>query len=300
MNRLYPSSLAALVLALGITGCTSSGAGTDASDLRPKEKVEVGVAAAAAELVPAELKKKGSITVAMDASYPPFQFFADDNKTIIGFDADFATAVGERMGLDVKIQNVGFDTILTGIQGGRYDMAESSFSVTEEREEIVDFVEYLQGGAGIAVTEGNPLDLAMDPARLCGHRIAAQKGTTQAILQLPAIAKQCEKDGAGTLTPVLFPSQNDAVLALTSGRVDAMMADSTAIAYQSKLAGGKFELAPGDVYQARPTGIALAKSSPLAPAVAAAVQSLYEDGTVEKIAEKWSVPESNYSTNPGA
>jgi polar amino acid transport system substrate-binding protein len=282
-----------------LAGCSSSATEAD-SDLRPKETVAVGVDKAVAELVPAEFQDKGSITVAMDASYPPFQFFADDNKTIIGFDADFATAIGERMGLDVKLQNVGFDTILTGIQAGRYDMAESSFTITEERSQIVDFVEYLQGGAGIAVKQGNPLDLAMDPATLCGHKIAAQKGTTQAIEQLPALAKQCEQSGAEKLTPVLFPSQNDAVLALTSGRVDGMMADSTAVSYQSKLAGGKFELAPGDIYQAKPTGIALGKGSPLEAAVAAAVKSLYADGTVEKLAAKWSIPETNYTTNPGA
>jgi len=299
MNHLRIPSLVALALAAALAGCTNAAESSD-SDLRPKEKISVDADEAVAALVPADYADKGTITVAMDASYPPFQFFADDNKTVIGFDADFATAIADRMGLDPKIVNVGFDTILTGIQAGRHDMAESSFSVTPEREEIVDFVEYLQGGAGIAVKPGNPLGLEMDPAALCGHRIAAQKGTTQAIEQLPAIAKQCEETGAATLEPVLFPSQNDAVLALTSGRVDGMMADSTAIAYQSQLANGKFELAPGDVYQARPTGIALPKGSPLEAAVAAAVKSLYEDGTVEELAHKWSVPESNYTADPGA
>jgi polar amino acid transport system substrate-binding protein len=300
MNRLYPTSLAALVLAAGLSSCGSSTADSAGSDLRPKETVAVSASEDVAKLVPAAFQAKGTITVAMDASYPPFQFFADDNKTVIGFDADFAKAVAERMGLKAKVVNIGFDTILTGIQGGRYDMAESSFSVTPERAKIVDFVEYLQGGAGIAVKPGNPQDLSMDPAVLCGHRIAAQKGTTQAIEQLPALAKKCEDSGAGELKVVLFPSQNDAVLALTSGRVDGMMADSTAVSYQAKLAKGKFELAPGDIYEARPTGIALPKGSPLEKAVAAAVKSLYADGTFEKLAAKWSIPESNYSAHPGA
>ena len=300
MNRLYPTALAALVLAAGLSSCGSSTADSAGAARRPHHPEALSGDPAVKALVPAAAAKKGTLTVAMDASYPPFQFFADDNKTIIGFDADFASAVAERMGLKADIKNVGFDTILTGIQAGRYDLAESSFSVTPEREKIVDFVEYLQGGAGVAVKPGNPQKLSMDPAVLCGHRIAAQKGTTQAIEQLPAFAKKCEESGAATLTPVLFPSQNDAVLALTSGRVDGMLADSTAVSYQGKLSQGKFELAPGDIYEARPTGIALAKGSSLEEAVAAAVKSLYADGTVKKLAAKWSIPASNFTAHPGA
>lgn len=307
MKKILATAAAGLVLVSGLSACThasetqSMGAGSGSSDSpgsAPTTTVKVDPAAAA--LVPASFKTKGTLAVAMDASYPPFEMFAQDNKTIVGFDAAFATAVAEKLGLTAKLVNVGFDTILTGLAAGRYDLAESSFSVTPDREKVVDFVDYLQGGAGIAVRPGNPGHLAMDPMVLCGHKIAAQKGTTQAIEQLPAISTQCTDGGKAAVQAELFPSQNDAVLALASGRVDGMMADSTAIAYQGHLSGGKFELAPGAIYEARPTAIALPKDSPLKSAVSAAVKSLYADGTVKKLATTWAVPDSNLSQTPGA
>lgn len=298
MKLLLP--IAAAALATSLAACTdasqsTAGSATSGGPTATAVKADASVTT----LVPDAYRTKGSVTVAMDASYPPFEMFAEDNKTIVGFDADFATAVAETMGLKATLVNVGFDTILTGLAAGRYDLAESSFSVTPERAKVVDFVDYLRGGAGIAVTPGNPKHLAMDPMTLCGHAIAAQKGTTQAIEQLPGIAKQCTGAGKQAVQPELFPSQNDAILALASGRVDGVMADSTAISYQGKLSGGKFELAPGDIYEPRPTAIALRKGSDLKPAVSAAVKALYADGTVKRLAEKWSIPTTNLSDTPG-
>ncbi|MBO9521331.1 MAG: ABC transporter substrate-binding protein [Nocardioidaceae bacterium] len=300
-KNLVITATAGLLLATGLSACTNASEklattpGKEASAAPAKVEVDQ----AAAGLVPAEFKSRGTVRVAMDASYPPFEMFAPDNKTIVGFDAEFATAVAAKLGLKAELVNVGFDTILTGLAAGRYDLAESSFSVTPEREKVVDFVEYLQGGAGIAVRPGNPDDLKMDPMVLCGHTIAAQKGTTQAIEQLPAIAKQCTDAGKKAVRAELFPSQNDAVLALASSRVDGMMADSTAISYQGHLSGGKFELAPGDIYEARPTGIALRKGTGLQAAVSAAVKALYADGTVKALAQKWDIPASNFAPEPG-
>ncbi|WP_418060267.1 ABC transporter substrate-binding protein [Pimelobacter simplex] len=304
MKHLLTGTAVAALLAVGLSACTNASTdpgatgGVDVPDA--SDQVDVATDQAAADLLPADIAKTGTIKVAMDASYPPFEMFAPDNKTIVGFDADFATAVAQKLGLKVELVNAGFDTILTGLAAGRYDLAESSFSITPERQQVVDFVTYLQGGAGIAVRPGNPEDLSMDPMVLCGHKIAAQKGTTQAIEQLPAIRQQCIDAGKEPVEPELFPSQNDAILALNSGRVDGMMADSTAISYQGALAGGKFELAPGDIYESRPTGIALPKDSPLRAAVAAAVTSLYDDGTVATLTKKWNIPDTNLAPNPGS
>jgi polar amino acid transport system substrate-binding protein len=87
---------------------------------------------------------------------------------------------------------------------------------------------------------------------------------------------------------------------MSSGRVEAMMSDSAAIGYQAKLSNGKFELAPGPVYSARPTGIALPKGSPLKEAISAAVKEMYADGTINRFASKWAVPDTNLSSTPGA
>lgn len=281
------------IAALGLTACTNASKdGATAADTKSSSNA-VAVDKTAASLVPQSIKAKGMLTVAMDASYAPFEYFDTDNKTIIGFDADLSTAAAQKLGLKVKHVNAGFDTILPGLTSGKYDMGESAFSVTPERAKSVDFVAYLSSGSGIAVKPGNPEGLKMDPASLCGHKIAAQKGSTQGIQQLPDISKQCVANGSKAVVIQLYPSQNEANLAVTSGRADAVMADSVSLSYQGKLAGGKFELAPGDDYAPADIGIALPKGSALKPALEAAVKSVVADGTFAKLLKKWAIPSSS-------
>ena len=294
---------AAAIAALTLTACThaseSLGATVAPTAQTAAAPTTVHAATAATALVPDDLKGK-QLHFATDASYPPFEMFDSDNTTIIGFDADVMSEIAGRLGVTFVPVNTGFDGILTGLAAGRYDAAISSFSITEERKKAVDFVTYMQGGAGIAVPTGNPNHFAMDWSTLCGHAIAAQKGTTQAIEQLPALSKQCTDAGKPAIDISLFPSQNDTILAMSSGRVEAMMSDSAAIGYQAKLSNGKFELAPGPVYSARPTGIAMPKGSPLQPAISEAVKEIYADGTIKTLAAKWAVPDTNLTDTPGA
>lgn len=124
---------------------------------------------------------------------------------------------------------------------------------------------------------------------LCGHKISAQKGTSQGIEQLPKISDDCTAAGKSAIDIQLYPSQDEANLALTSGRVDAVMADSVSLAYQASQ-NKQFELAPGDDYDPTAIGIALPKGSALKPAVEAAMKVLIANGTLDKIAHNWSIP----------
>lgn len=293
------------ILVLALSACTNASA-ADSSGAQPTgsqpasgtpgtsdptKAVPTESAGAAAKLVPAKVKAKGTLKVAMDASYAPFEYFDKDNKTIIGFDADLSKALGAKMGLKVQDVNTGFDTILAGLDSGKHDLGMSAFSVTPERTKAVDFVVYLDGGTGIAVPSGNPKGLTMDPKKLCGYTIAGQKGSIQGIDYLPKFSKQCQAAGKQPITIRLYPSQNEANLAVASGRADAVMADSISMAYQSKLSGGRFELAPGADYVPTATGVALPNGSALAPAVSKAMKEVVADGTMKKIMTKWGIPD---------
>ncbi|WP_137122514.1 ABC transporter substrate-binding protein [Segeticoccus rhizosphaerae] len=278
-------------------GGTGGGQGGGASAAaQPAANTKVGKAA---KLVPASVKAKGKLTVAMDASYAPFEYFDKDNKTIIGFDADLSKALAGKMGLTAVDVNAGFDTILAGLTSGKHDLGMSAFSVTPERAKTVDFVVYLTGGTGIAVPKGNPKNLTMDPKQLCGLRIAGQKGSIQGIDYLPEFSKACVTAGNKPITIRLFPSQNEANLALSSGRVDAVMADSISMAYQSKLSGGRFELAPGEDYEPTKTGVALKNGSNLVPAISAAMHEVVADGTMKKLMNKWGMPDQSLGDDAG-
>ena len=91
--------------------------------------------AAIAATVPAGVKAKGTLNIALDATDAPDEMIAPNGSTIIGRDADFAYALTQVLGLKAHLINATFDTIIPGLQSGKYDMGDSSFTDTAAREE---------------------------------------------------------------------------------------------------------------------------------------------------------------------
>ncbi|WP_364309170.1 ABC transporter substrate-binding protein [Paenarthrobacter nitroguajacolicus] len=234
--------------------------------------------------------------MATDPTYPPYEYFDTDNKTIIGWDVDMGNALASSLGLTPQYVPASFDTILPGLASNKYDAGMSAFNVTEERQKVVDFVPYISGGSGMAVLPGNPSKLSMTAATLCGKKIAAQKGTHEALDILPAMSEECTGKGEPPIDQAVFPAQTDANLALLSGRVDGVMADSIPLAYQGKLAGDKFELADGGDYEPRLSGIALNKESGLRPAITAAMKAILQSDTYSNINKRWGIPSASSIT----
>lgn len=241
---------------------------------------------AVAALVPAEIAERGTLVVAMDASYPPNEFFDEDGKTIIGMDPDLAKAIGQTMGLEVELKNVTFDAILPGLASGKYDLAMSSFTDTKEREKTVDMVTYLVAGTKFYTSATDPTEIS-GLADLCGKTVAVEKGTTQAD-DAEAQSAKCEKAGDEPVEVSVFPDQNAANLALTSGRAQIGMADSPVAAYIIEKSGGKLQ-ATGEDYGTAPYGIAVNKESGLTEAVLAAVKATMSGGQYMAVLEKWNL-----------
>ena len=148
------------------------------------------------------------------------------------------------LGLKTQMVPATFDTILPGLSSGKYDLGISGIIETTERKKNADFVSYEQGGTSIAVPLGNPKKLSTEWTTLCGKKIAAGKGTIQGLTILPDFAAKCVAAGQPAIDAQLFPSMNDANLALRSGRVDGVMSESASMSCQAKLAGDPFEPFP--------------------------------------------------------
>lgn len=293
----WPALLSAAVL--GLAACGDDDDATTTGDT-PSAATRTTATAndAVAALVPDEIKAKGTLTVAADATYAPNEFIAPDGKTVQGTDADLAMALASVMGLKAKVVNAPFDSILPGLEGHKYDMGMSSFTDTKEREETVDFVTYFSAGTSFFVKADGGPDVAT-LADLCGEKVAVQKGTTQAD-DAAAQAKKCTAEKA---TVLVYPDQPAANLALSSGRATVSMADSPVAAYQVKQSDGQFELS-GESYGTAPYGIAIPKDTDLENAVLAAVKELMKTGTYAAILRKWGVengaiddPEINGATS---
>jgi polar amino acid transport system substrate-binding protein len=248
----------------------------------------------AAIAVPAAIKSKGTLTVAADATYAPSEFIDTDGKTVIGMDADLAAAIAAKFGLRSKVVNASFDGIILNLAAHKYDLGMSSFTDTKEREKTVDFVTYFSAGTSFFVkADGGPAIATLDD--LCGEKVAVEKGTTQAD-DAAAQTKKCKSAGKAAVKELVFPDQNGANLALSSGRADVGMADSPVAAYQVKKSGGAFKLS-GDSYGTAPYGIAIPKDTQMVKPILAAVKAIIADGTYTKILDKWGV-EAGAITDP--
>ena len=245
-------------------------------------------------LVPKSMLKKGSITFAEDATYAPDEFVAADGRTIVGMDADLATALSSVMGLKGKIVNATFDTIIPGLQSGKYDVGLSSFTITAQRAKIVNFVSYFQAGEGFYVKSSSNTKIN-GLASLCGLKVSVESGTTE---QSDAQAQNniCKKAGKAGVTVQSYADQNSANLSVSSGRANVGFVDSQVAAYIVKQSNGAFKLA-GSAIKVAPYGVAFAKTTTLDKATQAALKVLVADGVYSKILNKWGL-ESGAITKP--
>jgi polar amino acid transport system substrate-binding protein len=270
----------AVLLCVVIAFAAPAGAGSTA----PNPKV-------AAE-VPSKYKNK-TLAVAADATYAPNEFIASNGHTVVGMDPDLATALAGVMGVKVKIVNATFDSIIPGLASGKYVLGMSSFTDTKAREKVVDFVTYFSAGTSFYVkAQGGPAISGL--ASLCGHKVAAEKGTTQQSDSTAQSAK-CKKAGKPSVTVLVFPDQNGVNLALSSGRADVAMADSPVAAYQVKQSHGTFKIS-GKSYGTAPYGIAIPKQSGLAKPVLDALKVLIANGSYKKILTKWGIQQGAISS----
>ena len=280
--RLGVPALAVLALA----GCGSSSSSSTTSSSTTSTSASSGANASIAAEVPAAIKSKGTLTVAADATYAPNEFVASDGHTVIGMDADLMKALGEVMGLKVRLVNATFETIIPGLASGKYDIGASSFTDTKEREKTVDFVDYFNAGISFYAKASSDPSVGT-VADLCGKNVSVEKGTTEQE-ESEAQSKKCTKEGKKAVTVLSFPDQNGANLAISSGRAELGMADSPVAAYQVKQSAGAFK-SVGEPYGIAPYGLAIPKGNGMTKPVSEALKVLIENGTYKKILEKWGV-----------
>ena len=294
--RLRISLATASVAALALAGCGSNSlSGAPEGSTAPSASVSQN--SALADKLPEKVKSSGTIVIGTDASYAPNEFLAGDGKTVQGMDVDLFNAVAAKFGVKTQWQPADFTSIITGVQGKKYDIGISSFTINAERKKQATMVSYFSAGTQWATAKGNPKGVDIDNA--CGKNIAVQTGTVQESDDLPIRQQECE---AGKKINILsYKGQDQATAAVVSGKADAMLADSPVAAYAVKQAGGKLE-ALGDVYEAAPYGYVLPKDeTDFAAAIVTALKELNTDGTYKQVLNKWGVEQgavSDFAVNP--
>ncbi|MGW2641717.1 ABC transporter substrate-binding protein [Streptomyces sp. NPDC001348] len=299
VNRHLSIPIVTTALALALAACGATGTpqtvgaksttqgGGSGSSAEHTDDISVGVKpnAKAVKLLPAAVKARGTISVAMDLAYPPTSFMASDNKTPIGFNPDMARLIAARLGLKLQINNVKFDTIITGLQAGRYDFTASTMGATKDRLKVLDMVDYVNSGTGVSVPYGNPQKLGTHT--LCGHRVAVTSGSTAELQWLPQLSKQdCTSKGKPAIKAVTLPSVNDALTQLVSKRIDAVMYDFISLGWAAEQQPKTFDLLK-PLVATKPATVGLKKDSPLTPAVKAAIQSIIDSPKYAEALSRW-------------
>ena len=274
------------------SGAMSGSAGSSASG---------SSADSAASLVPAAIKAKGTLTVATDATYAPNEFIKPGSSTIVGLDPDLAVALGKQLGLKLNLVNAKFDTIIPGMQSGKYDMGLSAYTDTKEREKVVDFVVYYQTGESFFVKSADTASYA-GLESLCGKKVSVENGTTEQT-DAQDQSKKCTAAGKPKVDVLSFADQNAANLAVSSGRADVGFADTQVVGYMLTQSNGQFK-ETGKPVNVTPSGIALPKGNGMAPAVQAALKNLVADGSYATIFKQWGmetnmIPASEMKINAG-
>ena len=183
------------------------------------------------------IQDKGKVVVGMSADYAPYEFhYIDENgKDVIGgFDVDIANEIASKLGVELVIQEMDFDALVTALPAGKVDLVISGMNPTEERAKVVDFSEvYYNSQHGILV-RAEDVDKYKTFADLEGAKVGAQLGSTQ---------EQIAKNEIPNADLQLLANVNNLILELKSGKVDAIIMEKPvaemAVKTNPELAVGK-------------------------------------------------------------
>jgi ABC-type amino acid transport substrate-binding protein len=233
---------------------------------------------------------EGELLVGTDTPFPPFEI--GQPPDISGYDIDVVNAVAEKLGVDVTYQDTSFDTIFRDVAQGKFDMAVAATTITPERQETVSFSDpYYEAEQALVVAPGSDIATVDD---LEGAIVGAQDGTT---------GEDYANNETGASEVRGFPEGPDAINALGSGQVDAVIIDQPVALDAVEKQGGveiATEIPTGELY-----GLYVTKdNTALLDATNEALQELKDDGTLEDLYQEYfqiEVPESVLSgttTNP--
>ena len=223
--------------------------------------------------LPESIKSAGVIKIGTDASYAPNEFLAADGKTVQGMDVDVFNAVAAKFGVKTEWQPADFGSIINGVNGKKYDIGISSFTINDERKKDVTMVSYFEAGTQWATAKGNPKGVDPDNAA------ARPSPCRPTRCRTPTTSRPATRSAPATRSrSCRYGGQDQATNAVVTGKADAMLADSPVVAYAVKQTGGKLETL-GDIYEAAPYGYVLPKAeTEFADAIVEALEQIEADG----------------------
>ncbi len=255
MKRIIKISAVILALVMAIGSLCACGNGTSTENPSATEK----------------------LVMATNASFPPYEY-VDDNGGFAGIDVEIAGLIAEKLGLTLEIQDVDFGSIIGGVQSGKFDIGMAGMTVTDVRLESVNFsTSYAKGIQSIIVPEGSEFKSFDDLSAKADVKIGVQQDTTGDIYIT---------DDLGADHVIQYKTGNDAVQALVTGKVDAVVIDNEPA--KSYVASNEGLTILDTAYKEENYAICVAKeNTDLLDAINGALAELTADGTIDAIIAKY-------------
>lgn len=246
-------------------------------------------AMASAGEIPQAIKDAGILKLSINATYPPMEYKDPDTNTFKGLDIDLVDALAAKLGLKVERSDGLFAQLVPALTTGRTAFILSGMTDTPQRQETMDFVNYMRAGAMFYVLSSSAVK---DPIELCGKKVATVRSTTYPGQIKDWSDQNCVAAGKPAIEVVGTESSPDARLQLKQNRVEAAVQGGETIPFTSKQEGGIYRVI-GKPLTTVFYGAAFRKTdTAFRDAVADALQALIDDGTYGKIFEKWELTDS--------
>lgn len=259
-----------MMLSVGMLASCDSGnkSGNDATD----------TAASTDGSAANEGEAKKTLVMATNATFPPYEYY--DGESIVGIDAEIAQAIADKLGMELKIEDMEFNSIINAVQNGSVDFGMAGMTVTEDRLKSVDFSDSYATGVQVVIVKEDSDIASVDD--LTGKKIGVQLSTTGDIYA----SYTPDNGGFGEENVEKYSKGADAVIALTQGKVDAVIIDNEPAKEFVKANEGLKILETEFVSE--DYAIAFAKNNTeLKDKVNTALNELIKDGTVQKIIDKY-------------
>ena len=272
---------AALVLSLAACGSTASSA-TSSEAASPEAassdaaSSEAASSEAASETETAELStvEPGKLIMSTNAAFPPYEMTTDSGE-FEGIDIETAQAIADKLGLELQIDDMDFDAALLAVQQGKADMVMAGVTVTDERQNVMDFTDsYATGIQSIIVKEDSDIASVDD---LAGKKIGTQRGTTGYLY--------CSDD-FGDENVVAYDNGLTAVQMLNNGQVDCVVIDNAPAKEFIAANPGLKLLDTAYVEESYAIGVGKGNTE-LKDAINTALEELKADGTLQAIVDKY-------------
>ncbi|SDJ24831.1 transporter substrate-binding domain-containing protein [Natribacillus halophilus] len=219
-------------------------------------------------------------TVATDNSFVPFAYVDLETDELTGFDIELMDAISEEAGFDVEYETVDFNAALSGVQAGTYDASINAMSITEERQDSVDFSDpyYPDSGIILAVADEDSDIQSLEDAEADSATVGTGQGST---------SQDYLEENTDNVDIEPYPDVTEAYQAVIAGHVDAVLYDEPNILYfvEEQAQGEMFTV--GESLTAEDYAVGMPPEHELVEPINEALEALREDGTYDDIFEEW-------------